>query len=81
METSNSFSGCEVTFGMITLKLTVNGSVPRVHYMQIQVGFHGDAITHRNALKKVSFAPSLSTVFTSCLFLALATLVCSIVSK
>ena len=65
---------------MITLKLIVNVIVPRVHYMKRQVGFHGDAITHRNALKKVSFAPSLSTVFTSCLFLALAILVCSIVS-
>ena len=66
---------------MITLKLTVSGSVPLVHCMQIQVGFHEDAITHRKALKKVSFTPSLSTVFTSCLFLALAILVCSIVSK
>ena len=75
------FFVCKVTFGMITLKLTVSGSVPLVHYMQIQVGFHEDAITHRKALKKVSFTPSLSTVFTSCLFLALAILVCSIVSK
>ena len=71
----------EVTFGMITPKLTVNGSVPRVHYMQIQVGFRGDAITHRKAFKNVSFALSLSTVFTCCLFLALAILVFLIVSK
>ena len=71
----------EVTFGMITPKLTVTSSVPRVHYMQIQVGFHGDAITHRKAFKNVSFALSLSTVFTCCLFLALAILVFLIVSK
>ena len=48
---------------MITLKLTVSGSVPLVHYMQIQVGFHEDAITHRKALKKVSFTPFLEYRF------------------
>ena len=32
-------------------------------------------------VKKVSFAPSLMTVFTCCLFLALAFLICSILSK
>ena len=42
----------EVTFGMIMLKLTVNSSLPQAHYMQIQFGCHGDAITHCNALKK-----------------------------
>ena len=66
---------------MTTLKLTVNVNIPLVHYVQIQVGFHGDAITHRKTFKKVSFAPSLSTVFTSCLFVALAILVFLIVSK